>query len=89
MNDLWTSAGVWMLRTALGGGLLLLVTCVVMRWTPQPARRQRLGDWGILAALLGGAGQRDRTVVAGDRLDPERDDDINHSPIGRRLHVEG
>jgi beta-lactamase regulating signal transducer with metallopeptidase domain len=52
MNDLWISAGRWLLHTAVGGGLLLLVTAVLMRWTRQPARRQRLGDWGMTAALL-------------------------------------
>ncbi len=52
MNDIWTLAGLWMLRTAVGGGLLLLVTCVLMRWTRQPVRRQRLGDLGLMAALL-------------------------------------
>ena len=52
MSDLWTSAGTWMLHTAVGGGLLLLVTCALIRWTPQPVRRQRLGDWGLTAALL-------------------------------------
>ena len=52
MNEIWTLAGIWMLRTALGGGLLLLVTCLLMRWTRQPVRRQRLGDMGLLAALL-------------------------------------
>ena len=36
----------------MGGGLLLLVTCVLMRCTKQPVRRQRLGDLGLLAALL-------------------------------------
>src|ERR1700722_7291433 len=51
MNILWTSAGTWMLHTAIGGGILLLVTCVLMRWTRQPVRRQRLGDWGMTAAL--------------------------------------
>ena len=51
MNILWTLAGTWMLHTAIGGGILLLVTCVLMRWTRQPVRRQRLGDWGMTAAL--------------------------------------
>src|SRR5438128_1632603 len=54
MNELWISAGRWLLHTALGGGLLLLVTCVLMRFTRQPARRQRLGDWGLSAALVVG-----------------------------------
>jgi beta-lactamase regulating signal transducer with metallopeptidase domain/C-terminal processing protease CtpA/Prc len=52
MNELWTSAGGWMLRTIVGGGLLLLAAYLMMRWTRQPARRQRLGDWGMAGALL-------------------------------------
>jgi beta-lactamase regulating signal transducer with metallopeptidase domain len=74
MNELWTSAAGWMLRTALGGGLLLLVTCLLMRWTRQPARRQRLGDWGITAALLvalwGGIGPS-WLVVAWTKSEPQ------------------
>jgi beta-lactamase regulating signal transducer with metallopeptidase domain len=54
MNEIWTPAGRWLLHTAIGGDLLLLVTCLLMRWTRQPARRQRLGDWGVSAALLVG-----------------------------------
>jgi beta-lactamase regulating signal transducer with metallopeptidase domain len=42
----------WMLHTAVGGGLLLLGCWVVMRRVSSPARRQRLGEWGVLAALL-------------------------------------
>ena len=54
MNEFWSAAVQWLLHLAVGGGLLLLVTCLLMRWTPQPARRQRLGEWGITAALLVG-----------------------------------
>src|SRR6516164_7308123 len=52
MNDLSICAGRWLLHTAVIGGLLLGVTCLLMRWTKQPAKRQRLGDLGMTAALL-------------------------------------
>jgi hypothetical protein len=51
MNLYDTIAG-WWLHTAVGGGLLLLVASVLMLLTRQPARRQRLGECGALAALL-------------------------------------
>jgi len=54
MNEFSSAATQWLLHLAVGGGLLLLVACLLMRWTPQPARRQRLGEWGITAALLVG-----------------------------------
>jgi beta-lactamase regulating signal transducer with metallopeptidase domain len=47
-----SSIGSWLLHSALGGGLLLLLTLVAMRLTRQPARRQRLGEFGMTAALL-------------------------------------
>jgi beta-lactamase regulating signal transducer with metallopeptidase domain len=52
MNELCSWAGRWLLHTAVGGGLLLGVTCVLMRWTKQPAKRQLLGDGGMTGALL-------------------------------------
>jgi beta-lactamase regulating signal transducer with metallopeptidase domain len=52
MNELWMGAARWLLHTAVGGGLLLLLTCLAMRWIKQPARRQRLGECGLTAALL-------------------------------------
>src|SRR5438132_4559958 len=51
MNLTWTSAGIWLLHTAVGGGLLLLLTWLLMRWTRQPALRQRLGEFGLAAAM--------------------------------------
>ena len=48
----WTSAESWLLHTAVGGGLLLLLALVLMRLIRQPVRRQRLGEWGLGAALL-------------------------------------
>src|SRR5437899_12062445 len=52
MSLSWTTAGTWLLHCAAGGGLLLLLTCLLLRRTRQPARRQRLGEWGVAAALL-------------------------------------
>lgn len=42
----------WWQHCALGGGLLLLVTWVLTRRLGQPARRQRLAEIGMLAALV-------------------------------------
>lgn len=52
MNEFCLGAARWLLHAAVGGSLLLGVTCLLMRWIPQPARRQRLGDLGMIAALL-------------------------------------
>src|SRR5262245_58797109 len=46
-----TAAG-WLLRSALGGGVILGRTWLGLRWARQPARQQRLGEWGLAAALL-------------------------------------
>jgi beta-lactamase regulating signal transducer with metallopeptidase domain len=51
MTWVWATPGGWLLRSAVGGGLLLLVAWVLMRRARQPARRQRLGEFGIAAAL--------------------------------------
>jgi hypothetical protein len=45
-------AEYWLAQTLVGGGLLLLLARVLMTWTAQPARRQRLGEWAVVAALL-------------------------------------
>src|SRR5947209_6319614 len=42
----------WLLHTAVGGGLLLLAAGVLMARTRPVARRQRLGEWAVAAALL-------------------------------------
>jgi hypothetical protein len=47
-----TSAASWLMQTAVGGGLLLLFARLAMARTPAPAVRQRLGEMGVLAALL-------------------------------------
>src|SRR5262245_23709279 len=51
MSLSWTTAAGWLLHCAVGGGLLLLLTCALMARTGQPVRRQRLGEWGLAAAL--------------------------------------
>src|SRR5437763_16391936 len=52
MNWVYWISGGWLLHCALGGGLLLLLVYGLMRRTDQPARQQRLGEWGLVAALL-------------------------------------
>jgi beta-lactamase regulating signal transducer with metallopeptidase domain len=52
MSWIWTTPGGWLFRSVIGGGILLLMTWALMRRTRQPARRQRLGEWGIGIALL-------------------------------------
>src|SRR5262245_51505244 len=41
----------WLVRVALGASLLLLLTCLLVALVRQPARRQRLAECGVLAAL--------------------------------------
>jgi beta-lactamase regulating signal transducer with metallopeptidase domain len=43
---------LWVLHACLGGGLLLLVAWVWQCGLRSAARRQRLGEWAVLAALL-------------------------------------
>src|SRR4051812_36679655 len=43
---------VWLLHALVGGGLLLLLARGLLARTAQPARRQRLGEAGLGAALL-------------------------------------
>src|SRR5262249_19475206 len=52
MSLSWNPAADWLLHSAVGGGLLLLLTCLLIRRTRQPARRQRLGELGLAAALV-------------------------------------
>src|SRR5712692_3137983 len=52
MSWIWTTPSGWLVRSVVGGGLLLLLTWVLIKRTRQPARRQRLGEWGVVAALL-------------------------------------
>src|SRR6516225_8062168 len=52
MSGAEPSFGLWLLRSALGGGLILLFACIALRYVRQPARRQRLGEMAMAAALL-------------------------------------
>ncbi len=51
MGDAGTALG-WLLHTVVGGGLLLLLAWGVMRRVGGPARRQRLGEWAVVAAVV-------------------------------------
>lgn len=42
----------WLLRTTLGGGVVLLIGSLWMLLTRQPAQRQRIGELALLAALI-------------------------------------
>src|SRR6202043_2934769 len=52
MNDTSVLALRWLLHVAGGGGGVLLLTCAVVSRLRQPARRQRVAEWGVVAALL-------------------------------------
>lgn len=52
MAEVWDNASGWLLQSAAGSGGLLLLVCALMLLTRQPVRRQRLGEWGVAAALL-------------------------------------
>jgi beta-lactamase regulating signal transducer with metallopeptidase domain/membrane-associated protease RseP (regulator of RpoE activity) len=52
MDFTWTSIASWLLRAGVGGSLLIIATLLAMRWVRQPARRQRLGELGMAAALV-------------------------------------
>jgi beta-lactamase regulating signal transducer with metallopeptidase domain len=51
METTWLTIAQWMLRAGVGGGAILALTLFAMRRVKQPARRQRLGEAGLLAAL--------------------------------------
>jgi beta-lactamase regulating signal transducer with metallopeptidase domain len=51
MSATGTALG-WLLHTLVGGGLLLLVARLLMAAVRSPARRQRLGEWAMVSALL-------------------------------------
>src|SRR5438552_2854254 len=42
----------WLFRSAVGGGFLLFFAWIAMRWTNQPARRQRVGELAVAGALI-------------------------------------
>jgi len=55
MNGTWAPFAGWLLHSAVGGGLLLLLAWKLMNLCRQPAWRQRLGEWAVLSAVLLGA----------------------------------
>src|SRR4051794_28959584 len=52
MNSAALMALSWWLHTLLGGGLLLFLAWLLLGRIRQPARRQRLAEWTMAAALL-------------------------------------
>src|ERR1700758_728713 len=52
MNGTWPPFAAWLVHSVLGGGFLLLVAVPLMAACRQPARRQRLGEAALLAALV-------------------------------------
>jgi beta-lactamase regulating signal transducer with metallopeptidase domain len=52
MSWLASAIGSWLPHSAVAGGLLLLLGWVLVRVCRQPARRQRLGEWSMIAAML-------------------------------------
>lgn len=52
MSSSWMLFSEWWLRTALGGGFVLLVAWLCMRRDRQPARQQRIAEAGVATALL-------------------------------------
>jgi beta-lactamase regulating signal transducer with metallopeptidase domain/flagellar hook-basal body complex protein FliE len=52
MNEWLGGATWWVLATAVGGGAVLSITGLAMRRAPGPVTCQRIGEWGILAALI-------------------------------------
>lgn len=52
MNEWLGSASWWVLATAVGGGAVLSAAGLAMRKVAGPVTCQRLGEWGMLAALL-------------------------------------
>jgi hypothetical protein len=52
MADIWTLEVLWLLRTSVTASVLILLALLLARFTRQPARRQRLCELGLAAALL-------------------------------------
>jgi beta-lactamase regulating signal transducer with metallopeptidase domain len=52
MTGFLAATGSWAIELACGGGLILLLAWAAAKICRQPVRRQRLGEWGMLAALL-------------------------------------
>src|SRR5438552_7250401 len=52
MSDSGTTLGAWLLHSAAGGGMILLLALLWLRRCRQPAWRQQIGAWGLAAAIL-------------------------------------
>lgn len=52
MPEAFSSFDEWLLRTTVGGGVVLLIGTLWMILSRQPAQRQRIGELALLAALL-------------------------------------
>src|SRR5436853_2973040 len=52
MQAAFTALDGWLLRTTLGGGIVLLVGALWMLISRQPVKRQRIGELALLCALL-------------------------------------
>lgn len=52
MNDFISSAQSWWIGSAVGGGIVLLLASLLARRANGPAAVQRLGEWGMAAALM-------------------------------------
>lgn len=47
----WTNLSWWLARSTLGASILLVIGLLLMRRAGQPARRQRIGEISLLAAI--------------------------------------
>jgi beta-lactamase regulating signal transducer with metallopeptidase domain len=52
MTGFWVATGYWVIESACGGGLILLLAWTAAKFLRQPVRRQRVGESAMLAALL-------------------------------------
>ncbi|GIW80011.1 MAG: hypothetical protein KatS3mg105_1818 [Gemmatales bacterium] len=52
MSEIASASTMWLVHSAAGGGLLLLISWFWLSATRQPARKQRLGEIGVASALL-------------------------------------
>ncbi|HLJ93788.1 MAG TPA: M56 family metallopeptidase, partial [Gemmataceae bacterium] len=71
MNSTWPPFAGWLLHSALGGGMLLLLALPMMRACRQPAWRQRLGESALLAALALGIFNLGPSWITVPLLSPE------------------
>jgi beta-lactamase regulating signal transducer with metallopeptidase domain len=52
MSGAWANFQTWLIHSAVGGSLLLLFVWTLMKRCRQPARQERLGEWGLVAVLV-------------------------------------